>query len=218
MPMQNMNLSATFKAGGGWAGVYAEGYVTGFYNEQRLKNDKKWVTSKAFGYLNYQENSGDGNLLDFNREKDGMVSRVTPNLGIPSLTSDVYSVVGQGISAMYRPIRNDIGIIQDQRVESESTGGSGGVDVGIPATHFGVSLSLNHSRSRSGAWRDGNEMDNRIGFQKQEKNDDYEPWYFKAHGEQSINKFSAFENIGGDKAVRVRLTDSLSNTTATKKT
>src|SRR5690606_21366984 len=36
-------------------------------------------------------------------------------------------------------------------------------------------------------------------------NDSYEPWYFKVHGESSSESASAINDLGGNKAVRVKL-------------
>ncbi len=208
MPMRNINLSAKFKAGGSWWGIFGSPYVTGFYNEQWLKDNKKRIQSKAFGYLNYQHATDANDVLDFNREKDGMVTKESPNLGIPSLTYDIYSVTGQGIGAMYRPMRNDYGIVRDPEVSSVSVGGSVGVDVGPAASHIGVSLSVSHSKSTSGAWNEYNNMASQAKFQGKNLNDLYEPWYFKAHGEPSSETTSFINGVGGSQAVRVKLTGS----------
>jgi hypothetical protein len=217
MPMRSINISATFKAGGAWWGVFASPYVTGFYNEQWLKHDKKWLTSKAFGYMNYQESGSNTDLFDFNREKDGMVTKESPNLPIPSLSYDIYSVVGQGIAAMYRPMRNDYGWIRDQKLESISRGGSAGVDIG-PAAHVGVNVSVNHSKSVSGAWTDNNEMDEHAQFQKGSLGSTYEPWYFKVHGEPYVESAQAFEeSFAGEKAVRIPLEGGNSSPVAKRK-
>ncbi|MGB5928373.1 MAG: hypothetical protein WBH03_09360 [Cyclobacteriaceae bacterium] len=205
MPMRNVNIAATFKAGGSWWGVFGSPYIRGFYNEQWLKNDKKRVATKAYGYLNYQYASGDNNLLDFNREKDGQVSRESPNLAIPSLTYDIYNVSGQGISAMYRPARNDYGMVHDPETISKSTGGAIGVDVGPAASHGGVSLEVNHSKSTSGLWDENNNIASSAAFQQKNLNQAYEPYYFKAHGEPSAEDLSVYNSVGGDDAVRVRL-------------
>lgn len=215
MPMTSSNITATFKAGGSWWGVFGSPYVTGFYNEQRLKNDKKWVPAKAYGYLNYQHASSATALLDFNREKDGIITPKSPNLAIPSLSYDIYSVAGQGISAMYRPMRNDYGFVRDQQNISQSKGGSAGVDVG-PASHVGVNLSINHSKSTSGAWTAGNGMASVMSFQKDSLDRLDQPWYFKVHGEPSIQRVGLLDSIMGDRAVRVKLTNSRPNFEATK--
>jgi hypothetical protein len=205
MPMNNVSLSATFKAGGSWWGIFGSGYVTGFYSEQSLDQDQKWVSAKGYGYLNYQE-AGSKDLLDFNREKDGLVSKESPNLPMPSMTYDIYSVTGQGIGMMYRPMRNDHGVIYDQETSSGSNAVGLGVDVGPAASHVGVNLNVNHSKSTSGKWTDDNNMLSATEFQKKEANSLYEPWYFKVHGEFSGNSTSTLKSIGGDKAVRVKLT------------
>lgn len=206
MPMRNLNLAAEFKPGGSWWGIFGNFYIRGFYNEQRLDNDKKTVTTDAYGYLNYQYAADNPKaVLDFNREKDGMVTKESPNLSIPSLSYDIYSVMGQGISATYRPMRNDYGVIYDQQTSSVSNGGSVGVDVGSATSHIGVNLGLNHSKSTSGSWNDNNHMNGPAKFQTKNLNDRYEPWYFKVHGEPGVESLDAVSNIGGDDAVRVEL-------------
>ncbi len=206
--MKTYSLHAEFNPGAGGTGVFQKLYMKGFYTEQRLKEDLLTTVSPAYGYLNYDAGQDRPDaILDFNREKDGMVSKETPNLGIPSLTYDIYSVTGQGIGAMYRPIRNDIGIVHDTRVESESTGGGVGVDVGPELSHIGVNLSINQSKSTSGAWTEDNELQGVAKFQSQADNDTYEPWNFKVHGELTGEKKAILDNIGGTKAMRVQLGD-----------
>jgi hypothetical protein len=207
MPMKNVNFSATFKVGGSWWGIFGSAYVSGFYTEQWLANNNKDVTTNAYGYMNYQ-NAGSGDIMDFNREKDGLVSKESSNLALPSLTSDIYSVTGQGIGMMYRPMRNDYGAVYDKETSSISTAVGVGVDLGPAATHIGVNLNVNYSKSTSGKWTDDNYLLGATEFQKKNKWDAYEPWYFKVHGQPSVEATSALTNIGGDRAVRVQLIDS----------
>lgn len=204
-PMISSSFSATLKVGGAFWGIFGSPYITGFYNEQKLATDKRWVSAPAYGYLNYEKAVNDANsLMDVNREKDGTVNLTAPNLAIPSLTYDIYSVAGQGISAMYRPFRNDYGATKDQQVSSESAGASGGVDLGPALVHVGANLSLNHARSVSGFW--DNAMSAKARFTSSQLGSLYEPVYFKAHGEPGIEAASTLETIGGEKAVRVKLT------------
>jgi len=216
MPMRSANISATFKAGGTLWGVFGSPYVTGFYNEQWLKDDKKRVRTDAYGYLHFQDFSGSSSITDLNREKEGMVSKETPNLPIPSLSYDIYSVAGQGISAMYRPMRNDYGIVHDPETSSVSISGGVGVDLGVGAgAHVGVNVSLAHAKSTSGLWTGNNQMHAARAFQKQNPNDLYEPVYFKVHGELSPENTDVINRLGGDNAVRVNLTTSKENPVAT---
>lgn len=214
MPMKNLNLSAEFKPGASWWAITPDLYVRGFYNEQWLDNDMQTITTGAYGYMNYQYAANDPKaLLDFNREKDGIVSKESPNLAIPALSYDIYSAQGQGISAMYRPMRNDHGIIYDQKTSSVSNGGAVGVDVAPATTHLGVNLSVNHSNSTSGAWTESNDLISSAKFQQKKSNDLYEPWYFKVHGESDVQPVDEVTKLGGDDAVRVRLDASLGNST-----
>jgi len=205
MPFKNLNLAAEFKLGGAAYGVFGSPYVRGFYNEQQLKNDNKWVSTPTYGYLNYQNTAEAHALQDFNREMDGMVRKETPNLPIPALSYDIYSLTGQGVAAMYRPMRTDYGVVRDPRTESTSVGGNVGGDVGPALAHVGVNLGINHSKSVSGAWSEKNEIGNSFQFQSQQLNSAYEPWYFKVHGEASARPADPVTALGGDNAVRVAL-------------
>jgi hypothetical protein len=216
MSMKNTNLSAQLKVGGNWWGVSGLIYVKGFYNEQSLNDDKKFIGRSAFGYLNYQNSQSEADMVDFNREKDGMVSKETPNLAMPSLTYDVYSVSGQGIDLMYRPVRNDYGVIREQEVSSTSNALGLGVDIAPGATHIGVNLTLNHSKSTSGNWGGSS---NKITSTYQAKQNDKigEPVYYKVHGETTSESISKLNSMGGEKAVRVQLEDVKENPNANAK-
>lgn len=208
MPMRNLSISAQFKPGASWWGIFVNGYIRGFYSEQWLHNNKKRVRSDAYGYLHYQDATSAGDVMDVNREKEGIVTKVSPNLAIPTLTYDIYSVTGQGIGAMYRPVRNDVGVVRDPEASSISVGGSVGVDAAPAASHVGINLSVNHSESVSGGWGNRNDIGARVSFQQKNLNDLYEPWHFKVHGEQVGEPVAAYNALGGDDAVRVKLTGS----------
>jgi len=213
MPMRNDGFSAKFNPGVAWWGVMGKAYIKGFYNEQRLA--KSVISSNGYGYVYSDKSVGDvKGLLDFNREKDGIVSKETSNLGIPSMTYDIYSVTGQGHSAMYRPVRNDIGILHDQEVSSESSSGSIGVDAAPTTAHVGVNLSVNHAKSTSGAWTANNSMAAIAAFEKNKLDDPFEPWMFKAHGEMTGESAANFNKVGGSAAVRVQLQGANSQSTA----
>ena len=214
MPMSNLNLAATFKAGAAWWGIFGAPYVRGFYNEQTLQNDKKRVRAPGYGYLHYQDVSGANVLMDMNREKDGLITKESPNLAIPSQTYDIYSATGQGMSAMYRPMRNDYGILRDPEVSSETAGGSVGVDVAPAASHVGVNLSINYTQSTSGGWTESNGLAEKARFGQRKVNDAFEPWYYKVHGEANSEKTAVLNTVGGTDAVRVQLTGSNSHARA----
>jgi hypothetical protein len=207
MPMKNTNLSATLKLGGAWWGVFGAPYVRGFYNEQSLENNNKQIGAPAFGYLNHQYATAEDGLMDFNREKDGMVTKESPNLPIPSMTYDIYSATGQGMSAVYRPMRNDYGILRDPQTISKSVATSAGADAAPGLAHLGVNLTVNHSKSVSGQWsgEHAGDLVANTGFKDSKINEAYEPWYFKVHGEPNAARKAIANSVGGDKAVKVKL-------------
>lgn len=208
MPMRSVNINAQFKAGAAGWGVFVSPYISGFYSEQWLHDNKRRVPTEAYGYLHYGEVDKSRVLQDITREKDGMVTQDSPNLPMPSLSYDIYSAAGQGISAMYRPMRNDFGIVHDAETISKSTTAGVGVDIGV-FTHAGVNLNLNHARSVSGKWnKNDNQLLSSLQYQKTITDNDFEPWYFKVHGEPSS---AVIQETSGDQAIRVKLNGQLGN-------
>lgn len=207
--MKSKNLAIMFKAGGSVFGVFGNGYVQGYYNESELANDKKSTPTRSYGYINlHKVEEDDEYVTDINREKDGLVSKETPNLGIPFLTYDIYSASGQGISGMFRPYRNDLGIVTDGSVKSTSESRDIGIDA--LAKHVGVNFTTMSNESISGKWTSGNSLDtqNLLGYERLETDKSFEPWYFKVHGEQVVNPINRTEHLGGEKAVRFQLSGS----------
>lgn len=204
MPMKNTSLNAKVKLGASIFGVFANTYVSGFYNEGRLVNDGERFPTRSYGYLNYQNASGEDYTTDLNREKDGPVGKYTPNLPIPSMTYDIYSLTGQGISGMFRPIRTDFGILGDAPETSRSEGGRAAGDAGYK--HAGLNMGISLSKSTSGAWSSHNGLGGSLGFKSHAADDPYEPWYFKVHGEHQGESLAAFAHFGDEEAVRFRLT------------
>jgi hypothetical protein len=209
LPMENSSVSFKFKIGGAWWGFFGAPYINGFYNVQKLRNDKIPVSIPSYGYLNYEYATEENAVLDLNRERDGLVTKEIPNLPIPSLTFDIYSVSGQGIAAMYRPFRNDIGILHDPYRESSSSSKSLGVEVGPVIAHIGVNAGANMSKSTSGLWSENNRLlTTNNDFQSKQVDDPFEPWYFKVHGEKAVEPSDYFEQIGSSTPVRVKLSGS----------
>jgi hypothetical protein len=204
LAMEGINMKLSYKAGAELFGLFPNGTVNGFFASQFMQNRNVAVTTPAFGYLNLQ-NAGGDDLLDFNREKDGMIRKNSPNLAIPSMTSDIYSVTGQGISGMYRAYRNDIGILHDPEVTSTSAGGNFGLEGGIGAgVHTGADASVSFSQSVTSRWN----TFNATGFNFKNPatlGPEYEPYYFKTYGEHTSDDINELGYIGGTKPVRIRL-------------
>ncbi|MFN6943665.1 MAG: hypothetical protein ACK4ND_01865 [Cytophagaceae bacterium] len=206
MPMRGRNVNVTFKSGLDFFGVFGNGYVNGFFSTQYLKDRETYVSAPAYGYLNLGGiYNNDEVLMDFNREKDGMIRKNSPNLAIPSLTYDVYSVTGQGIGGMFRPFRADIGTVFDPKVESNIVGGSLGLEPGLGGgPHIGGSATLSHSSSVSNRWT--NDVSNIYKFRRKEDgiiNPLHEPVYFKSYGEHTPRPANYLDKIGGEKPARI---------------
>ncbi len=209
MPMKGYNVSVNFKVGGDIGGTFLNVGIGGSYSEQKLKEKQK--KSKAYGYLHLQHGEPhatdkSGTLMDFNREKDGMVTRFTPNLAAPHLTYDVYNVNGQGMMEQFRPYRNDIGAIFDEYAKTTNTGGGIGAEVGVGVPiHWGINGDINHAESWSGKWVKRNNF--AYGYTDKEQNSNYEPVYFRSTGEHTAESSSRMQNIiGDDHAMKLNLT------------
>ncbi len=205
---QNLNVSYKFGSEGG--GILSGVSLSGYYNSQGLLANH--VQTKGYGYLNYQ-NALDEDLLDFNREKDGMIRRNMTNLAAPNLTYDVYSVSGQGTGGMYRPVRNDVGIIRDQEIKSKTIGGQVGFEAGQPAvpggsTHLGFDAGLNHSSTRSGSWKENdNDLSDIYDFKKTSDGNEglFKPYRFKTYGEHTARPTNYLDYIGGENPVAIKI-------------
>ncbi len=203
-PMKNFSLSAQIKFGGGAFGVFGNVYFLGYYNEQKLKDDGVPVTAPAYGYMNEQFRAESNALMDFNREKDGVIKPETPNLAIPSHTYDIFSLSGQDVGGSFRAVRNDAGIFGDPDIESVSAGGSVGLDLGPPG-HYGVNLSVNYSTSVSSIWN--NNFTNANQYQDLSENNAYEPWYYSTRGNSIVSSLA-----DSRQAFRVKLTNDKTTT------
>ncbi len=185
---------------GALPGIYTNAFVGGFYNTQKLK--KTHYTRGAFGYYNLEDPArGKTSLLDFNREKEGVINEKTPNLPVPVLTADHYSISGQGISGSFRAWRNDYGSVYDSYAESTTNGGSLAFDVPADLSHFGLAGNFIHGRSTSGPWEEDNGFKNNLDFITQRENY-YEPAYFKIQGEHTFVDATNERYIGGKEAVK----------------
>ncbi len=199
-PMQTGSWNISAKIGLGSV-YFPNATVKGYYNYQNLEHKGKDYSVNSYGYL-YSEQREGGDLADFNREKDGVVTKETPFIGSPQLTYDIYSVQAQGISAMYRPWRSDMGMISDEEREEVSRAKTIGLDFS-PVGHIGIHGVYAPTKNTSGLWN--NNLTALLGFQKQGKDIFYEPYYFAPVGEMTSLETSEFANIGSNEAIRAKL-------------
>ncbi|BDD05646.1 hypothetical protein [Aureibacter tunicatorum] len=197
-PMINNNISVVVKAAGAWWGFSGAVYFSGFYTRQALA--QKRISRKGYGYL-HMENAGNKDMMDFNREKDATIYPETINLAIPSSTYDVFSVSGQGYSAIYRAKRKSVGIVGDPSVISETLGGSIGMDLAPLLAKVGSNAAVNTGENYTGSYKNKDGIDNRYRFKGNELNSLTEEVYFGVHGEQHVSPSANYQSMGGDDAV-----------------
>ncbi|MBS1635847.1 MAG: hypothetical protein JST26_07970 [Bacteroidetes bacterium] len=171
-PQTGFSIGTNFSFGGDIGGTYNSFAIDANYSVTKNKPLAGDVLDMSgYGYL-YTDSKGplnDGEedfaLLDFNREKDAVLSKDIPSMAAPIYTYDLYSIKGQGIGGVFRPYRTDISLLTDAVVRGEQLGGSfgGEVGAGVPF-HFGMNLDLSYSKSYTGRWRNSdlwNEIKNK---------------------------------------------------------
>lgn len=190
--------------GGEAFGVNPNGKIFGSQTKQELIKDV--TQTPAFGYL-YSEAASPSGLKDFNRDKSVSLNKTTTHLSPTNFTYDVYSVKGQGVSGMFRPFRNDIGILHDPAISYQSSNSNSiGAELGLGAyVHGGVNYNTVEVQDSYGPWEEGNASSNQFRFQSNEVNSIYENVYFKAAGDKTQNDIKHFNAIGGYDALAFQL-------------
>ncbi len=182
--------------------------VGGYYNRNFLAWTSKSIPS--FGYLNMHKAAPDA-MVDVNRASDGVIRKETPNLAVPILTNDVYSISGQGTGGAFRAWRNDVGVVGNRKMHSGNANGHYGSELNPLKGALDGSVGL--SVSSSGVWEDANDAlrnsndPNLYGFHGGVGyREDYEPWYFKVEGDVGTDPLGDLDYIGGDAPVRLAVT------------
>lgn len=212
IPWAGWNLSGSFSFAPGAAIVYGTFGFNGSYSVQYVKNGGRAIPSRAYGY-NYIQNALDDNasMMDFNREKDVAVHRHNRFLATPSLSYDIYSVVGQGIGGMYRPHRSDYGFVYDQEMFANTGGGSIGGQVG-PVLKVGVDVNVNYSEQRNSRWPKNNNFfgnkDEPYSFRTAKLGAEFENVYYKTAGDMASEGIDDYDYMGGEKPLRLKKNNS----------
>ncbi|GAA3591146.1 thrombospondin type 3 repeat-containing protein [Flavivirga amylovorans] len=180
-------------------GFDIEGEISAMGAVQKIKDPIK--TEKAYGY-EFTGHATTDDILDYNREKDGLISKSTLALPTTNYTYDLYSVNGQGVAGMFRPFRSQIGQINDELVEDESDSFQLGIEVEAASSfHVGVNFTDAPSNSRTGIWNTKalkNFKQKREDTKSTDESLDYEPVYFKYIGEPRVDQDQQlFEDLGG---------------------
>lgn len=185
-PSKRVGMSTgtfTFNASFGveMTGIEGQADITAYGTIQKVKASEKYKLVRSYGY-EHTERAKPVDVVDFNREKEGVMSVNATNAPVTSYTYDIYSVQGQGVGGMYRPYRNQIGYVFDPLVQDGSFSGSLGLEFGSGnMAHVGVDIEMTPVSSWSGLWEDQNYM---LSYLKENFN--YNPRYEKVH----------FKNVG----------------------
>lgn len=198
----NSSLSFAFSLGLDMWGIDGEVGVTGFGITQKIKG--KVSSSKAYGYNNTHLAPSDA-ILDFNKEKENIISKNTLSLPVTNYTYDIYQIQGQGIGGMFRPFRGQVGKVFSQFVQDESDSGSfGGEFEGGAGWHVGLDVTLADGFSQTREW----ETPVASYFSEsmaQENSWKYEEVYYKTIGEYTVDPEAHLFNskLGGNKPIRI---------------
>lgn len=194
----NNNGTVAVSLGGDIFGADVEGEVSAMGAVQKVKETIK--KEKAYGY-EFTGYATPDDIKDYNREKDNIISKTTLMLPVANYTYDLYSVQGQGVGGMFRPFRSQVGQINDDLVEDESSSLSLGVEI-EPGTgyHFGANFTNAPSVSRTGIWKTKalqHFKQERENTRSSDEKIDYEPVYFKYIGEPRVDHDQQmFEGLG----------------------
>lgn len=180
------SIDATVKVGADITGLTTNGAIAGSYATSYMKDRGKRIESPAYGFLNSHLFYGVG-VMDFNREKPGMLMENMPALSSPVATYDILSVSGQGIGSMFRPYRSEVGVYTDQRIVSTNSSVAAGFEVGAGTPfHLGLDASYRHTTSKSGMLEAGGDAATAMDFKATGDAGlyaDYETYYYKTHGD-----------------------------------
>lgn len=213
MSMVNNCVSVSVKLGTHLFGSDANIKLSGFFSSNALASPKK--SNRAYGYMysEYGQDDPDA-MMDFNREKDGSVTRYTKNLPITNFTYDVYNVTAQGsVGGAYRPFRSDVGHVFDNSSNSQSSSLNLGGELDLGNTiKSGFDATIVDVISTSGKWATDNAALGYFKFRDSSAYYNYEPYYFRQVGEKNLNPANnaLYNALGGDEAYGVRLTQGFS--------
>ncbi len=172
--------------------------------------EKNWlkeqeVSIPSYGYLNlHLAQDNDSVLLDFYRENDGAYTKRIPCLPIATLTYDIFSVSGQGVSGSYRPMRNEVGTVYDRKVNEKGLKTSPSAEYAIGSVaELGVDISVKSTMVSSGNWNDRfNGAANKLKFQESNVQ------FIEANESSMIKDYAHFLDIGAGLPVHFEIKSS----------
>lgn len=205
-PRTGTSFSVRGKVGGALFGVTLDTDIEAFYSSNWIKDNE--IQLPALGYFHSEKKGESGiveknYLMDFHRDKDIPVTKTSKVLPVTIADNDIFNVSAQGIGAMVRAYRSDVGFYTDPLFHSSTTHIGAGVEVdfdGAPGTKAGLnSLSVQTSNSHSGGWSGGKgALTNSFSFEGKKASNQvnttgfYEPVFFKSAGELTPDYDAAY--------------------------
>lgn len=183
--MKSMGFNASFQLGGQLTVANIDGEINGFWNKEELAHNNEWVENEAFGFNYLQNVKEDDQLMDFDRTLDQPVSPEVKTIAQPVLNYDIYSVKGQGIGAMLRPFRSDVGMLRDNIKESDGWNASLAVEIAAGNLfHAGGSGFGGITQSTSGDWIRNKDIHELYKYKASDPDNPYfEPVTYQSYGE-----------------------------------
>lgn len=150
--IQNKTTTFTQKTGNAWAGHFSHGFITGYYNVQKLVHEGKWMSYPAFGAFHPEQPEQENAVVDVFRNAHSPVTR-TSDLPASRLQQDEFilhdaaldqNLVGSNLRPCLLP----------QSVRHITTISKGiGKDNAI-FSHQGHNNSILNAQSYAGTWKD----------------------------------------------------------------
>lgn len=184
-PRSNKSYTVSGSVGLATSPAYVEGTFSGYFTKQEIA--RKVVPLKSYGML-YMENKTRDGLQDFHRSGDLPQSEDVPNLAVPMLDFDSYSIAGPGLSGSMQLFRGDLGLVHDPVMETPSNDISLGVEAGAGLwAHLGADIVTNFSKEKVNIWTNGNQLHGPLSFKSTSSNQKvFEKAYFKEVDDMSI--------------------------------
>ncbi len=185
---QFLNTTKSYRAtfGGEIFPVHPNASVRGFYTLQKLKENT--INESAYGAL-YLEDAPEDAILDYSKEKNVPINKNTTNLPIPYQTSDMFSIMAQGVGGQFRFKRGDNGVFHTPERGLIASGLSLGAEVGLGNLfHVGADVTTPTVENTSGKWTNMN-VASGVSRYIPTQNDAYQPSYLYNTQELTVQNF-----------------------------
>lgn len=185
LPLSNTSFTFHGTLGPAFFTAHANLGIEAYRSSQALQYKKQ--KQSAFGYM-YSQGAKKSDLLDFNRERQGLPWREYMPVLPPAFgTYDLFAVSGQGYNGQFRATRNDLGYFYDAYHKNQSDSKSLGLELGTGnAYKYGANVNVTIVDAYKQAWKTNNALEASSQFTVWDGKSPYEPVFFKSSGEPNI--------------------------------